>query len=49
MITIESDVSRKHALLSLEKFCPNMQPVEKPACVRLIENVQMQGFRNPEE
>jgi len=23
--------------------------VEKPASERLVENVQMQGFRNPEE
>jgi hypothetical protein len=26
-----------------------LETVEKPASQRLMENVQMQGFRNPEE
>jgi hypothetical protein len=28
---------------------PLKETVEKPASRRLMENVQMQGFRNPEE
>jgi hypothetical protein len=36
--------------LGLETFPINdYQTVEKPAFQRLMENVQMQGFRNPEE
>jgi hypothetical protein len=30
-------------------FEPDNETVEKPVSVRLMENVQMQGFRNPEE
>ncbi len=30
------------------RFC-GKETVEKPVSERLMENVQMQGFRNPEE
>ena len=30
-------------------FIGTIETVEKPVSVRLMENVQMQGFRNPEE
>ena len=37
---------RRLDIFKIEGSC---QTVEKPASERLMENVQMQGFRNPEE
>jgi hypothetical protein len=36
-------------LVGIQKAICDLETVEKPASVRLMENVQMQGFRNSEE
>ena len=37
------------SLTSNKMMVKYSETVEKPVSVRLMENVQMQGFRNPEE
>jgi hypothetical protein len=44
-----SSKSRLAGAKILQQRLKNNEAVEKPASERLMENVHMQGFRNPEE